>query len=483
MNSPDTRLPDGSPSIFVQEYAKLMKTADVYLGGFGILCLMLSVLGWIREDVSYRTPLIIFSFTIFNLILTQVGLRLRPEAQHRLNLFRNWTAFLICPFACFGVDGALAPWWPIYIVFTMAYAMNTGLARASLLIPRLWILGLGINWVIASWITQGRDGNFYQLAYLAGCIFMVGFTSLEWMDTAMRSLEREGQKVVELDQEKQRIATLHRELTEASRMAGMAEVAVGVLHNVGNVLNSANISAQLIDKELVSARGSGPEQILRLFQEQEGLIPDPEKRAKVVQYVEALCKNLARHHEIATHEANALRSNIDHIKGIVETQQKLARSSSMVESLSVRDLIEDTLRLSEAPFLRDGIEIVTEHESLGPILGDRHRLAQILVNLITNAQSAMNRSGHSGKRLTVKSKMSDGTIVIEVSDNGIGISPEIRDKLFTFGFTTRKDGYGFGLHSSANAAREMGGTLEARSEGVGHGATFVLRLPNHPAAG
>jgi signal transduction histidine kinase len=66
---------------------------------------------------------------------------------------------------------------------------------------------------------------------------------------------------------------------------------------------------------------------------------------------------------------------------------------------------------------------------------------------------------------------------ITVTDNGVGIPPENMARIFNHGFTTKKDGHGFGLHSGANAAKEMGGSLTAHSDGPGKGATFTLELP------
>jgi two-component system, LuxR family, sensor kinase FixL len=66
---------------------------------------------------------------------------------------------------------------------------------------------------------------------------------------------------------------------------------------------------------------------------------------------------------------------------------------------------------------------------------------------------------------------------ITVADNGVGVAPESFSRLFTQGFTTKKEGHGFGLHSSALAAEEMGGTLTCVSEGPGRGAAFTLELP------
>lgn len=86
--------------------------------------------------------------------------------------------------------------------------------------------------------------------------------------------------------------------------------------------------------------------------------------------------------------------------------------------------------------------------------------------------------------MTIRVSRQDETARITVSDNGVGIAVENLTRIFAHGFTTKKNGHGFGLHSSALAAKELGGSLRASSEGPDRGATFILELPlNHKTEG
>ena len=89
-------------------------------------------------------------------------------------------------------------------------------------------------------------------------------------------------------------------------------------------------------------------------------------------------------------------------------------------------------------------------------------------------------AGGKDKRLTMQVRAANGRVQIAVMDNGVGIPAENMTRIFNHGFTTREKGHGFGLHSAALAAREMGGTLNAHSDGPGQGATFILELPLQP---
>jgi signal transduction histidine kinase len=158
-------------------------------------------------------------------------------------------------------------------------------------------------------------------------------------------------------------------------------------------------------------------------------------------------------------------------------QQSYASVSGVSETVSVIDLVEDSLRMNEGSCSRHGIETIREYGAVPPIKVDKHRVLQVLVNLLRNAKHACDDSKRSDKRIIVRVESSDGHIRISVIDNGVGIEAENMKKIFNHGFTTRKSGHGFGLHSGALAAKEMAGSLSAHSDGLKQGATFTLELP------
>jgi len=111
------------------------------------------------------------------------------------------------------------------------------------------------------------------------------------------------------------------------------------------------------------------------------------------------------------------------------------------------------------------------------VITDRHKLLQIVVNLISNAQHAVQEGATHRPHIVVTLARDGDHVRITIQDSGIGMSAEVLSKLWRFGFTTKKNGHGFGLHNSANVAREIGATLTAHSDGIGQGASFILRLP------
>jgi C4-dicarboxylate-specific signal transduction histidine kinase len=191
-------------------------------------------------------------------------------------------------------------------------------------------------------------------------------------------------------------------------------------------------------------------------------------------------EHLAAERAAMLKELASLRNNIDHIKGIVTMQQSHARVSGVKESVPVVDLVEAALHINSASLQRHEVEIVREYESVPPLTSEKHKVLQILVNLVRNAKDACKASSRNDKRVWVRVVNGNGSVKITVADNGVGIAAENMNRIFAHGFTTKVDGHGFGLHSGALAARELGGSLLAQSDGLDRGTQFTLELPIEP---
>ncbi len=279
----------------------------------------------------------------------------------------------------------------------------------------------------------------------------------------------------------------HQRLIETSRLAGMAEVATDVLHNVGNVLNSVNVSCSLAVDRVKASKAASLSRVSALLEENRGrlgefLLNDP-RGQQIPDFLAALAEHFVGEQSALLRDLEQLHENIDHIKLIVAMQQSYAKVAGVTESVSAARLVEDALHINEAALARHTVKVCREFEDSPPIVTDKHRVLQILVNLIRNAKYALDDSGRPDRLMTLRiGGDGDGHVKIQVSDNGVGIPPENLTRIFGHGFTTRRNGHGFGLHSSALAVRELGGSIQAQSEGLGKGATFTLLLPHHPPA-
>lgn len=282
-------------------------------------------------------------------------------------------------------------------------------------------------------------------------------------------------------QAEEEMKSMHRQLLETSRQAGMAEVATNVLHNVGNVLNSVNVSCSVISDDVRKMQVESVAKIAGLLEEHESDLATffaSEPAGKdLPEFLAELAGRLARKQESVLDELKSLGQNIDHIKTIVALQQSLANVSGLRENLSIADLVEDAIRMNAEALVRHKVQIVREYNALPPISLEKHKVLQILVNLVSNALHALSHSDHVDKQLTVRVAQNDGYMLASITDNGIGIPTENLTRIFAHGFTTKKNGHGFGLHSGVLAAQEMNGSLTAHSDGPGKGATFTLQLP------
>jgi signal transduction histidine kinase len=280
----------------------------------------------------------------------------------------------------------------------------------------------------------------------------------------------------------------HKQLLAASRQAGMAEVATSVLHNVGNVLNSVNVSVSVISDQIKKSKSGNFGKLASLIQEHSDdlgvFITNDPRGQQLPKYIAQLAEYMAQEKATVIHEIDSLRKNVDHVKDIVAMQQTYAKVSGMTEVMKVTDLVEDALRMNASALIRHDVRFFREYdEPLPEITVDKHKALQVLVNLIRNAKQACDALGSEDKRLTMRVTAANDRVRIALIDNGIGIPAENLTRLFSHGFTTKKDGHGFGLHSSCLAAKEMQGALTAHSDGPGKGATFTLELPCHPEEG
>ena len=293
---------------------------------------------------------------------------------------------------------------------------------------------------------------------------------------AMLSAELEERKRREIE-----MATMHGQFVEASRKAGMAEVATSVLHNVGNVLNSVNVASSFVAESLRKSKAGNLPKLAALLQEHQTdlahfLAVDPRGR-QIPAYLSQLSEHVAAEQATVLKELSQLQNNIEHIKEIVTVQQDFARGASMVQSLNIRDIVEEALQIHSTMLVRHDIEVQREFEEVPAIQTEKHKILQILINLLRNAKQACEATPVGEKRVVVRILAVPGSIRVVVEDSGIGIPKENLTRIFAHGFTTKRDGHGFGLHSGALTARELGGSLEVHSEGLGRGATFTLDLP------
>ena len=341
---------------------------------------------------------------------------------------------------------------------------------------------------------RAQTSRQYLLLFAAGLVCLLAYTAVGLIrghaviNRVNRELQIANTTLEQRVQERtQELHAAQDALVTTARHAGMAEIANNVLHNVGNVLNSVNVSAGIVTSKVRDSQTRGLAKAVRLLDEHASDLAfflSKDERGKLLPaYLNGLAAALAAEQQDITNELGCLTKSVDHIKDIVAAQQTYAGASSVVEAVHVEELLEDALRMNADATARHKVVIDKEFAAEMPLmLLDKRRLVQIVVNLLNNAKQAMESVLDRPRQLTLGADLTPGTdgrmrLRIRVADAGEGIAAENLDRIFMHGFTTRKTGHGFGLHSCAIAAKEMGGTLGVHSEGPGRGATFTLVLP------
>ncbi len=331
-------------------------------------------------------------------------------------------------------------------------------------------------------------GLEYQVRRLDGSILWISESARLVRDSkgAVRYYEGFIEDITTRKEAERKLYESQQSLLETSRQVGMAEMATSILHNLGNALNSVNTSvffaAEVVQKSKIPNLGKLSALIGAHISNVGDFFTNDPKGKKIPEYLEQLAAHLTQERATLLREFATLKTSLDHVKEVIATQQNYAKNAEMNETVSLVELLEDSLRMNATSLSRYEVELIRDYAPVLPeVTVAKHKVLQILMNLIRNAQKAFDGQDREKQiKLRVNPIREGSWVRIEVIDNGVGIPAANLDRLFTHGFTTRKDGHGFGLHSGALMAKEMGGSLTALSDGPGKGSTFALDFPCTP---
>lgn len=279
---------------------------------------------------------------------------------------------------------------------------------------------------------------------------------------------------IQREQAQQRVAAL-------SRLTGRAEVASNVLHSVGNTLNSINTSVTLMTDKAKNSKLSALVELDKLLQQHQDditdfLINDP-KGQSILKFISLLSKEWIVENNYFRDELSSLTKNMLHVKNIIMIQQSLSKVGGDVERIVLPDLLDEAILLNKIAYERAGIQIIRDYSPVKQAVLNKEKIFQICVNIIKNGIDALVEGTNKEKLLIIRLQEKDTLhFMIQFSDNGHGISPENINKIFIHGFTTKKEGHGFGLHTCMLYTKELGGSLSVESKEM-MGATFTLILP------
>ncbi len=338
---------------------------------------------------------------------------------------------------------------------------------------------------------------FWQTAwfYLLSGLFVIGtiFTIYRMRVRSIREHNKRLEKEVEerthelkgknedLESALHELKKTRSELVQKAHKAGMADVATGVLHNVGNILNSINVSTSIIDDTIRNTRLGNLKQANEMLREHlddiENFIVNNPRGKLLLEYYMKVEEPLEKEYEILKTQKDRLQEKVNLVVEVIAAQQDFSKADVVKEKTNIREVCEDALTLQAGSIERHDLIIEKDYDLVDPVAIEKTKVMHILFNLFKNAKEAMKQADVEDRIMTISCRQDDEYVHLSVSDNGIGISEKELNKIFTHGFTTKKQGHGFGLHSCANYMKEMGGKIRVDSDGLGEGATFTLSFP------
>ncbi len=389
----------------------------------------------------------------------------------KINLFLAWS-FALLALAIYGVQRMIV--FPTFVPLESAHAM------IAIKVSVITCVVIGTLVVTAMMIGLHR-GVVRPLMKVKDHAVTVASTDDLTIKLSMKRGDEIGAVAREFDRMVEHLAASRNSQLDIAHRAGMAEIASEVLHNVGNALNTVNTSAQVLGDKLRRSRIGGLSKATNLLAEQKSdlasfFASDP-RAPKLVEYLIDLSNACASEQEAMLQELSTLKSRVEHINDVIRLQQSYATSTELLQKLDVTKMLDDAVAMHAELFALYDIQVERQYAKFPAFALNKSKIMQVLINLVKNGIESMISSGQPEPKMTLATGMEGENLIIEVTDSGMGIDPANVSSLFRSGFTTKPNGHGFGLHFCANTISAMGGSLTARSDGVGKGATFRIELP------
>ncbi|GAA5520776.1 ATP-binding protein [Aliifodinibius salicampi] len=436
----------------------------------------------LERDLSYwYFPFMVVSFLIYP-HLVYLTAKSRPgdkQVEIKAMMFESLMVGIWTGFTQFFI-------WESFAFLAGVLITNTMIGGFKQMFKALFLFAFGmlIGGVFMGFEYQPEAPFYIEVAAMLSLILFVTNAAASFFTQARKLAGIRGkleEKNSALNETVQELHATRDELVHKAHKAGMADLATGVLHNIGNILNSVNISTNQIKQTLTHSSLSDFKKANELLDShkdnlEEFIIEDPRGK-KLLKYYQKLEEPLeAEHKKLKTH-CKRLNQKIQLMIEVIDTQQDYARVGRLNEQVQLEQIVEDTLTLQAGSIDRHSLDIVKDFGETQPVIVQKSKLIHILINLFKNAKEAMADNLSHDKEIIIRTYQDEEHVYLSISDKGEGITSENRSKIFNHGFTTKTEGHGYGLHSCANYMSEMDGKIRVESEGIGKGATFILVFP------
>lgn len=279
------------------------------------------------------------------------------------------------------------------------------------------------------------------------------------------------------------LRTVQQELLDKAHKAGMADVATETLHNVGNILNSITTSMHLLQQAFTRCPTADLSRALTIIREHGDDIPSflntSQKAEMLIRYLLKLDTLFGKYQIESIEHLDRLSLKVQMIADVIAAQQAFTMNSQYTRTADVHKLIEDALTMQSGSFEKYRITCKRVYGQLPEIQLQPNKFIHVIINILKNAEEAMFADTGRERIITIRTSATESFVQVEIKDTGHGVTKKEMEQIFTYGYTTKPDGHGFGLHSCANYITEMKGQIWAESEGHNTGTTLFIKLPIH----
>ena len=335
--------------------------------------------------------------------------------------------------------------------------------------------------VILSVVPFKSDKKYIQ-------IFFKDITELKTLQIKLQDYAKDLEKEVALQtrhlkEANGKIKNQQQKLVEDAYNKGLIEVTSGIIHNIGNIVNVISLSFD----ELITSKESN-ENILPKFLDSVILkelnnLPDlANSSPNLNKAKDILPKLLEYHNEFEQEFKNKIEfllKKVYHLKEVVQLQQNFVGSLGTEDYNDITNIADEVLEIYDSSLIKRNIKVQKSYTDKPQILCDKAQIIQLISNFIKNSYEAIEEKDMKEGLIKISSYIKDNNFFIELYDNGIGIKENNLNKLFEFGYSTKKEngsGSGFGLHSCKNIVEKYGGTINVESTYELY-TKFIISIP------
>lgn len=280
-----------------------------------------------------------------------------------------------------------------------------------------------------------------------------------------------------IEHQSKELQLARKDLIEAAHLAGMAEIATSLLHNVGNILNSFRVASHAVQDILGASALGNLERVLTRLQAG-SKVPEADREQRYVVYLNGLKTNLEQEHQELLRETGRMFDCGERILEIVQAQQQYSHLGKRREYLHLAPLIEDALNFLMSDADAHEFSLSKALGTVAPVYTEKIKLINTLNWLLAHCRTALLYATRPDKRLHLALHgLDDDWIELVIGHNGQAVEAAVVRRMLAMGGSVAGEPHDLGLHMAANYMQQMEGTIEVRDNPEDGGITFVLRFP------